>query len=115
MKAKKLMLVIAAVAVLAFTSNAFAGGKIALSPQDATLATSGPNNVLTLDAFCSTAACNLKWFVIASNPNVGQIDATTGPVNHFHAQGPGTAIVIVQDEAGNMSFTKVTVVQNSLR
>ena len=115
MKVKKLTLVIAAVAVLAFTSSAFAAGKIALSPQDATLATSGPNSTLTLDAFCSTAVCNLKWFVIASSPNVGQIDATTGPVNHFHAQGPGTAIVIVQDEAGNMSFTKITVVQNALR
>jgi len=115
MKATKLMLVIAVVAVLAFTSNAFAGGKIALSPQDATLATTGANSVLTLDAFCSTAVCNLKWFVIASSPNVGQIDATTGPVNHFHAQGPGTAIVIVQDEAGNMAFTKINVVQSSLR
>jgi len=115
MKAKKLMLVIAAVAVLAFTSNAFAAGKVALSPQDATLATSGPNSVLTLDAFCSTAECNLKWFVIATSPNVGQIDATTGPVNHFHAQGPGTAIVIVQDEAGNMNFTRINVVQATLR
>ena len=115
MKAKKLMLVIAAVAILAFTSSAFAASKIALTPQDATLNTAGDHSVLTLDAFCSTAACNLKWFVIASSPNVGALDAVAGQVNRFRATNPGTAIVIVQDEAGNMAFTKITVVQTTAR
>ena len=115
MKVKKLMLVIVAVAILAFTSNAFAAGKVALSPQDATLTTSGPTSSLTLDAFCSTAKCDLKWFVIASNPNVGRIDLTAGPVTHFQAEGPGTAIVVVQDEAGNLTFAKINVVQTTAR
>jgi len=115
MKAKKLMLVIAAVVALAFTSNAFAGGKLALTPQDATLSTTANNNVLTLDAFCSTAKCDLRWFVIASSPNVGGLDATAGMVNHFHARNPGTAIVVVEDEAGNMAFSKINVVQTTLQ
>lgn len=115
MKAKKLMLVIA-VAVLAFTSNMFAAQNVALSPAEATVTTIGPNSSLTLEAFCSTAACNLRWYVVGSNPRVGALESASGLVNHFQAGGSaGTAIVIVQDEAGNMSFAKITVVQSGLR
>ena len=53
---------------------------------------------------------------MGSNAKVGSIDTTFGPQTRFHANGvPGTAIVIVKDDAGNMAFTKVTVVQTSLR
>jgi hypothetical protein len=115
MKAKKLILVIAAIAILAVTSSAFAATKIVVSPTDATIATTGPNNSLALDAISATAASNLKWVVVTSSPRVGHLDATTGAENRFHADGPGTAIVIVQDEAGNMAFTKITVVQTTAR
>ena len=109
MKVNKLSLVIA-LALLAFTSTAFASGKLALTPQQATLPAAGPDSSVTLDAFCSQAPCNLKWFVIASNSKVGHIDLTSGPQTHFIADGAqGTAIVVVQDEAGNLEFSKITV------
>lgn len=93
-----------------------AGEKIALSPQDITIPSTGPNSTVTLEAFCGTAACNLQYFAVGSNAKVGSIDTTFGPQTRFHANGvPGTAIVIVKDDAGNMAFTKVTVVQTSLR
>ena len=108
MKAHKLILVMA-LAVLALASTAFASGKLALTPQQATVAAAA-NSSTELEAFCSQSPCNLKWYVITSNSKVGHLDLTSGPVTHFIADGSqGTAIVVVQDEDGNMQFSTITV------
>ena len=109
-KTRKLMWVMAVV-VLAFTSTTFAAGNIAISPTEATLSTSGTNSSVALEAFCSSAVCSLKWYVLPSGPNVGTLQSASGFKNRFQASGqPGTAIVVVQDEEGHMAFAKITVI-----
>ena len=111
----KLMWVMAVV-VLAFASTTFAAGNIAISPSEVTLSTSGTNSSVTLEAFCSNAGCNLKWYLLAGTPNIGSLQSPSGFKNRFQASGtPGTAIVVVQDEAGNMAFAKITVVDSGAR
>jgi hypothetical protein len=112
MKGYKLTLAIA-VALLAMASTSFANGKLALTPQQATMLLNGPPiQKLELDAFCSQSPCNLKWYVLLSNSNVGSIDNNSGPVTHFIAgTEPGQAIIVVQDGQGNMQFAVITVLK----
>lgn len=101
-----------ALAVFALASASFAAEQLAVSPHQATLSLNGSPKNVELEAFCSQTPCNLKWYVLLSNNQVGNIDLTNGPVTHFIAGSlPGSAVVIVQDGQGNMQFSVITVLK----
>jgi hypothetical protein len=99
-------------AILALTASSFAADKLALSPEQVTLSSTGAGSSVTLDAFCNHTPCSLRWFLITSNDKVGHLSNSSGPINQFEADGAqGSAIVIVQDETGVRAFSKITVLK----
>jgi hypothetical protein len=100
------------IVILALTSGAFAANHVALLPANATLSVSGPNQTVTLDAFCNMTPCNITWIMVLSDSTVGSIDNTSGPQTTFTVgTTPGTAEIIASDGNGHTAHTTVTVQQ----
>jgi hypothetical protein len=100
------------IAVLAMSLGAIAANHVALLPASATLSVSGPNHVVTLDAFCNMTPCNITWIVVLSESNVGSITHTTGPQTNFIVgTTPGTAEIIASDGQGHTAHATITVQQ----
>ena len=98
---------------LALVTAAFsADRKIALLPAEATVHIGGPDVRVELNAFCNQTPCNIQWYIVLSNSEVGSITNTSGPTTTF-ASGSilGTAIVFASDGMGNLASAKITVMQ----
>ena len=98
---------------LALVATAFAGDrKIALLPTEATVHIGGPDVRVDFEAFCNQTPCNIQWYIVLSNSEVGKITNTSGPTTTFLSGSvPGTAIVFVSDGMGNLANAKITVMQ----
>ena len=104
-------ILILSISILLLTVAAFAVVKTFVTPTHATVFIAGPNQTVTISAFCSNTPCNYHWIAVLSNNNVGGLDATTGPQVHFTAgTDTGTAYIFAQEtNSGSMAVSIVDV------